>query len=60
LETTDKRSSGALSLSDGRVRYGLETCFDMVRGFLMNAQTWKGEAARRIKLELPEMLKDAQ
>jgi len=43
-----------------REQYGLETGFDMVRGFLMNAQTWRGEVAREIKTELRVMLKDAQ
>ena len=44
-------------LSDCRERYGMETGFDMVRGFLMNAQTWRGEVARKLKLELRAMLK---
>jgi hypothetical protein len=39
-------------------QYGLETGSDMIRGFLMNAQTWRGEVARRVKLELKAFLKD--
>jgi hypothetical protein len=38
-------------------RYGQEGADDIVRYFLTNAQTWRGEHARRIKAELKEMLK---
>jgi hypothetical protein len=40
-------------------RYGAETGADMIRGFLMNAQTWRGETARRVKLELKALLAGA-
>lgn len=39
-------------------RSGLETGSDMIQGFLNNAQTWRGEVARRVKLELKAILKD--
>ena len=39
-------------------RYGVETGSDVIQGFLNNAQTWRGEVARRIKLELKEILKN--
>lgn len=38
--------------------YWLETGSDVVRGFLNNAQTWRGEVARRVKLELKAILRD--
>jgi hypothetical protein len=38
--------------------YGLETGSDIIRGFLINAQTWRGEVARRVKLELKAILRD--
>ena len=37
--------------------YGLDTADSIVRYFLSNAQTWRGEEARRIKAELKAMLK---
>lgn len=39
-------------------RYGLETAPDIIQGFLNNAQTWRGEVARRVKLELKAILRD--
>jgi hypothetical protein len=39
-------------LCNANDRYGMETGSDMVQGFLNNAQTWRGEVARRVKLEL--------
>lgn len=39
-------------------RYGLETGSDIIQGFLNNAQTWRGEVARRVKLELRAILHD--
>jgi hypothetical protein len=39
-------------------RYGMETGSDIIQGFLNNAQTWRGEVARRVKLELRAILKD--
>lgn len=37
--------------------YGLDSAKSVVRYFLANAQTWRGDVARRIKAELKEMLK---
>jgi len=37
--------------------YGMDSGTDIVARFLCNATTWKGEDARRIKLELKAMLK---
>jgi hypothetical protein len=45
-------------LQNANDQYGLETGADMIRGFLMNAQTWRGEVARRVKLELKAILND--
>jgi hypothetical protein len=39
-------------------RYLVETGSDVIQGFLNNAQTWRGEVARRVKLELKAILKD--
>jgi hypothetical protein len=39
-------------------RSGIETGSDMIQGFLINAQTWRGEVARRVKLELKAILRD--
>lgn len=39
-------------------RYGTETGSDMIQGFLLNAQTWRGEVARRVKRELRAILRD--
>ena len=38
-------------------RYGQDPGEDIVRYFLSNATTWRGEDARRIKAELRGMLK---
>lgn len=38
-------------------RYGCDTGESVVRYFLANAQTWKGQEARAIKLELNNILK---
>lgn len=38
-------------------RYGMDPGEDIVRYFLSNATTWRGEDARRIKAELKAMLK---
>lgn len=37
--------------------YYLDTGKSIIRYFLANAQTWRGETARRIKAELKQMLK---
>lgn len=36
--------------------YGLDPADDIVRYFLSNANTWRGETARRVKAELKEMI----
>lgn len=37
--------------------FGWDSADSIVRYFLSNAQTWKGENARRIKAELKDILK---
>jgi hypothetical protein len=37
-------------------RYYMETADSMVRYFLSNAGTWKGDVARRVKAELKKMV----
>jgi hypothetical protein len=37
--------------------YGAESAQTIVRYFLVNAGTWKGETARRIKAELKALIK---
>jgi hypothetical protein len=36
--------------------YGVETGDSIVRRFLVNSRPWKGHIARRIKMELKEMI----
>lgn len=36
--------------------YGYDSADDMVRYFLANAGTWRGETARRVKAELKSLL----
>jgi len=36
--------------------YGMDSAKSVVRYFLSNATTWRGDTARRIKLELKAML----
>lgn len=43
--------------SDKDAPYMLELAEDIVIYFLANAQTWRGEDARRIKAELKSMIK---
>lgn len=45
------------SISD---KYGLDSGKEVVLRFLSNAQTWRGEVARRVKAELNEMVKQAK
>lgn len=40
-------------------KYGFDSADSIVRYFLINANTWKGEKAREIKSELKNMLKMA-
>lgn len=37
--------------------YGCDSATYVVNGFLANANTWRGEIARNIKIELKEILK---
>lgn len=37
--------------------YGYDSASGIVRYFLANARTWKGETAKRIKIELKNLLK---
>ena len=39
-------------------RFGLGTGSNAIQGFLINAQTWRGPVARRVKAELRAILKD--
>lgn len=45
------------SLIDPSDNYGLDSAKSVVSYFLANAQTWRGETARRVKAELKEMVK---
>ena len=40
-------------------RYGQDSALTVVLYFLANAQTWRGDVARRVKLELNQMVKEA-
>jgi len=37
--------------------FGYDSAKSIVRYFLANAQSWRGDTARRVKAELKEMLK---
>lgn len=39
-------------------RYGQDPVSDLIRYFLSNATTWRGDVARRIKAELKTILKE--
>ena len=45
------------TLTDINQQYGYDSAESVVRYFLSNATTWRGEHARRIKAELKDMLK---
>ena len=47
-----------LQLNSIHDNYYLDTAESVVIYFLANAQTWRGETAKRIKSELREMLKE--
>ena len=38
-------------------KYGVEDADDIIRYFLVNAKSWRGETARRVKAELKELIK---
>jgi hypothetical protein len=48
------------SLVSIKDNYGLDSATSVVTYFLANASTWRGETAKRVKLELKQMLKDAR
>lgn len=45
------------TLGDIKQPYGYDSGESIVRYFLSNATSWRGDTARRIKSELKEMLK---
>lgn len=45
------------TLTDINQQYGYDSAESVVRYFLSNATTWRGEHARRIKAELKDMLR---
>lgn len=45
------------SLTNVTDRYGFDTAESMIRYFLGNAQTWKGDKAKEIKAELKQLIK---
>lgn len=45
-----------LTLSTPSDFYGYDSADDMIRYFLANAGTWRGETARRVKAELKSMI----
>jgi hypothetical protein len=46
-----------LTLNSINDMFGLDSADSIVRYFLANAQTWRGEVARRVKAELKDMLR---
>lgn len=44
-------------INDVHEAYYADSAASMVRYFLANATSWRGETARRVKLELKEMVK---
>lgn len=45
------------TLSNVNDKYGLDTGKSIILYFLSNASSWRGETAKRIKLELNKMIK---
>ncbi len=45
------------SLNSINDNYGMDSADSVIRYFLGNATTWRGETARRVKKELNDMLK---
>jgi hypothetical protein len=45
------------TLTDINQQYGYDSGESVVRYFLSNATTWRGDTARRVKAELKELLK---
>lgn len=48
----------ALDTTDPNASYGLEKAKNIARYFLVNAQTYRGEDARRLKKELKNLIGD--
>ena len=48
--------SAMQSLSSINDSYGMDSADSIVRYFLSNASTWRGETAKRIKTELKKMV----
>jgi hypothetical protein len=46
-----------LSLKDMSSKYGEDSAKNIILYFLSNASTWRGETAKRIKLELKKLCK---
>lgn len=46
-----------LALSSINDSYGMDSAKSIIRYFLVNAGTWRGETARRVKAELKAMVK---
>ena len=44
-------------LEDMQSKYGCDSSRSIIAYFLGNAQTWRGETAKRIKKELNQMIK---
>lgn len=51
------QAMATINSSDKNAHYMFETAEDIVIYFLANAQTWRGEDAKRIKAELKSMIK---
>lgn len=51
------QAMSSINSSDKNAPYMFETAEDIALYFLANAQTWRGEDARRIKAELRSMIK---
>ena len=47
------------ALGDIKENYYLDTGYSVVAYFLANAGSWRGDTAKRVKLELKAMLKNA-
>ena len=45
------------TLTDINQQYGYDSAESVVRYFLSNATTWRGDTARRVKAELKDMLR---
>ena len=48
-----------LSMKSFRDFYGIDTGDDIGKRFLANAQSWRGDTARRLKAEIKQLLEEA-